>query len=47
LINPIATPATGALTGTPAAWRAIEDAHTEPIEEDPFDSSVSETTRTT
>ena len=47
LISPIATPATGALTGTPPACSAIEDAQTEPIEEEPFDSSVSETTRVT
>ena len=47
LIRPIATPATGAETGTPAACSAIEDAQTEPIDEEPFDSSVSETTRIT
>ena len=35
------------MTGTPAACRAIEEAQTEPIEEEPFDSSVSETTRST
>ncbi len=43
----MATPATGAVTGTPAACRAIDEAQTEPIEEDPLDSSVSETTRIT
>ena len=47
LIRPIATPATGLDTGTPAAISAIDEAQTEPIDEDPFDSSVSETTRTT
>ena len=47
MIRPIATPATGALTGTPAACSAIEEAQTEPIELDPLDSSVSETTRIT
>ena len=35
------------VTGTPAACRAIEEAQTEPIEEEPLDSSVSETTRIT
>ena len=35
------------MTGTPAACSAIEEAQTEPIDEDPFDSSVSETTRIT
>ena len=34
-------------TGTPAACSAIEEAQTEPIDEEPFDSSVSETTRIT
>ena len=43
----MATPATGEETGTPAACRAIEEAQTEPIDEEPFDSSVSETTRVT
>jgi hypothetical protein len=47
LIRPIATPATGADTGVPAAWSAIEEAQTEPIEDEPLDSSVSETTRIT
>ena len=40
-------PATGAVTGTPAACSAIEDAQTEPIDEEPLDSSVSETIRST
>jgi hypothetical protein len=47
LISPIATPATGAATGTPAACRAIEEAQTEPIDDEPLDSRVSETTLTT
>ena len=36
-----------AATGTPAACSAIEEAQTEPIDEEPLDSSVSETTRIT
>ena len=47
LIRPIATPATGPDTGTPAAISAMEEAHTEPIDDEPLDSSVSETTRIT
>ena len=47
MISPIATPATGAETGTPPAWSAIEEAQTEPIDDEPFDSSVSETIRST
>ncbi len=43
----MATPATAVETGTPAAWRAIDEAHTEPIDDEPLDSSVSETTRIT
>ena len=35
------------MTGTPAACSAIDEAQTEPIDEEPFDSSVSETTRVT
>ena len=31
----MATPATGAETGTPAAWSAIEEAHTDPIDDGP------------
>ena len=38
-------PETGALMGTPASMRARVDPHTEPIDEEPFDSSVSETRR--
>src|ERR671923_1396961 len=47
LIRPIATPATGDDTGTPPAISAIEEAQTDPIDEEPFDSSVSDTTLTT
>ena len=35
------------MTGTPAACSAIDEAQTEPIEDEPLDSSVSETTRIT
>ena len=38
-------PPTGALIGTPASMRESVDPHTEPIEDEPFDSSVSETSR--
>ena len=43
--SPIAMPATGSLTGTPASIRERHPAQTEAIEEEPFDSSISETTR--
>ena len=43
----MATPATAYSTGTPAAWSAIDEAQTEPIDDEPLDSSVSETTRIT
>ena len=38
-------PATGALIGAPASISARVDPQTDPIEDDPFDSSVSETIR--
>ena len=38
-------PETGALIGTPASIRASVEPHTAPIDEEPFDSSVSETMR--
>ena len=38
-------PEIGALIGTPASISAIVEPHTEPIEDEPFDSSVSETSR--
>src|SRR5262245_44351472 len=44
-IRPIAMPATGALSGTPADSNDIVEAHTEPIDVDPFEPSASETWR--
>jgi hypothetical protein len=41
----MAIPPTGALIGTPASISARVDAQTEPMDEEPFDSSVSETIR--
>ena len=38
-------PATGALSGTPAAIRESVDPHTDAMEVDPFEASTSETTR--
>src|SRR4026207_213109 len=38
-------PETGAVIGTPASIRASVEPQTEPIDEEPFDSSVSETIR--
>ena len=38
-------PLTGALIGTPASMSASVEPQTEPIDEEPFDSSVSETMR--
>src|SRR6476469_11230827 len=43
--RPIAIPATGALIGTPASISASELPQTDAIEDEPFDSVVSETTR--
>ena len=45
LMSPIALPATGRGNGTPASIRASEALQTEAIEEEPFDSVTSETTR--
>src|SRR4249919_969530 len=45
LIRPIAMPATGDFTGTPASISASEEPQTEAIDEEPFDSVISETTR--
>src|SRR3970040_369068 len=45
LTRPIAMPATGGLIGTPASISASELPQTEAIEEEPFDSVISETTR--
>src|SRR3954453_5289172 len=41
----MAMPETGALIGTPASISASVDPQTDPIDDDPFDSSVSETIR--
>ena len=38
-------PATGALIGTPASMSASVEPQVEAIEEEPFDSSTSDTTR--
>src|SRR5215831_538482 len=43
--KPIATPATGAFNGTPASISDKEAPQTVAIEDDPFDSRMSETTR--
>src|ERR1043166_3471730 len=43
--SPIATPATGAFNGTPASISATDAPQTVAIEDDPFDSRMSETTR--
>ena len=45
LIRPMATPATGALSGTPASISESEEPHTEAIDEEPLDSRMSDTTR--
>ncbi len=44
--SPIATPAMGDLMGTPASMRASVPPQTVAIDEEPFDSRMSETTRT-
>ncbi len=44
VINPIATPDTGALSGTQAAIRESVDQHVAPIEVDPPDARQSLTT---
>ena len=46
ITRPIATPATGALSGTPASISASAPPQTDAIDDDPFDSRMSETTRT-
>ena len=45
VIKPIATPATGRLIGTPASISERLEPQTEAIDDDPFDESVSETSR--
>ncbi len=42
-INPIAIPATGAFSGTPALSSERVEAQTDPIDVEPFDPSASET----
>ncbi|CAB4823060.1 unannotated protein [freshwater metagenome] len=42
-IRPIAIPATGARSGTPALSSARVDAHTDPMEVDPLEPSASDT----
>ena len=44
-MSPMAIPATDAFSGTPALSIDSVDAHTEPIEVDPFDPSASLTCR--
>jgi hypothetical protein len=45
LIRPMAMPATGRFSGTPASISASEVPQTVAIEDEPFDSVISETTR--
>ncbi len=47
LINPMAIPATGARTGTPASISDMLVPHTDAIELEPLDSVISDTTRIT
>src|ERR671932_2857662 len=44
-MRPIAMPATGRLIGTPASISDSDEPHTEAIDDDPFDSRMSDTTR--
>src|SRR5688572_31096277 len=44
-IIPIAIPDTGPFTGTPASINASEPAHTVAIDDEPFDSRISDTIR--
>ena len=46
LTSPIAMPATGALSGTPASMSAMEAPQTLAIDDEPLDSRMSDTTRT-
>ena len=46
LIRPMAMPATGRFSGTPASISASEVPHTVAIDEEPLDSVISDTTRT-
>jgi len=44
-MSPIAIPATGRASGTPASISDSEAPHTEAIDDEPFDSVISDTTR--
>ena len=44
-IRPIATPAHGPLMGTPASMSASEEPQTVAMEDEPFDSRMSDTIR--
>ena len=43
--SPMAMPATGALSGTPASMSAMEAPQTVAMDEEPLDSRMSDTTR--
>jgi len=45
LMSPSATPATAPFSGMPASNQATEPPQTEAIDDEPFDSSTSETMR--
>jgi len=45
LTRPMATPAQGAFIGTPASISASDPPQTVAIDDDPFDSRISDTTR--
>ena len=45
MIRPIATPATADLSGTPASIIASDPPQTDAIDDEPFDSRMSETMR--
>ena len=45
LMSPMAMPATGAFTGTPASMSDRQPPQTDAIDEEPFDSMMSETMR--
>ena len=44
-MRPMAIPATGALSGTPASMSDSEEPHTVAIDDEPLDSVISDTTR--
>ena len=45
LMRPMAMPDTGALMGTPASMRASVEPQVEAMDDEPFDSRTSDTTR--